>query len=169
MGNDEGPAGGFPAPVCPHLGRTGLLTHIIREIEAKQRRGGSPLPVWGECTDTHITAPPSRLAPPRPACYSSRSSMPVGAKQIPLAKVGSVGVISLGSETPTNIGGYRQISAMTRKKPGGPKIPHPASGLRQSLCWGCASPSPHLANPRLSQPAQRVPPLGHPSQWPRPN
>lgn len=37
MGNAEGQEGCFPVAVCPHLGRTGLLTHKIRELEARQR------------------------------------------------------------------------------------------------------------------------------------
>lgn len=105
MGNDEG----FPVSVCPHLGRTGLPIHRIREIEARQRGEAH---ATMECkTDQHI---PLLVALP----------CPIGIRQTLLCNVGYVNMFILKSETLTNsfiCHPISQISATTRRKPRGPK------------------------------------------------
>lgn len=130
MGNDEGPAGGFPAPVCPHLGRTGLPTHRIRETEARESGEAPYFPCRG--SGQAVTPYPQQAH-----LTLATLPCPIGVKQSLLAKVGSVSTSGIGSATPHSQlhRGYRQPSAMTRK-PGGPK--HPALHLASAhlRAWG---------------------------------
>ena len=89
MGNDEGSAGGFPAHVCPHLGRTGLPTHRIRETEAKES-GEAP---YFPCRGSGQAVTPH----PQQAHLTLASlSCPIRVKQSLLAKVGSVSTSGVG-------------------------------------------------------------------------
>ena len=77
------------ALVCPHLGRTGLLTQCIRQIEGRQKqkaRLAHPLP--------------SSPSLPQPALLRQRPSLPTSIKQILLSKLESVSLLDLDSETP---------------------------------------------------------------------
>lgn len=141
MGNDEGQDRCYPVAVCPHLGRTGLLTHKIRELEARQREEAG-CPGGNRQTDTSPSSIPS-------LAHQSQADLAVCQNAQPWLKTLPSSLIC--NET-------CHISARARRKPESPKYPTPH--WARPFCARDVLPFPTPPNSHsYLKPAHRAPPL----------